>query len=137
MRYIHSNIKSWINLKPKARFNRNHQTNPEKVVWNMIRNKRTGVRFRRQHAIHTYIVDFVCIDKMLVIEIDGETHIGKEEYDNERTRVLNEQGFRVIRFSNEQVLGNPNLVEKEIMKILSEETSPPAPLQRRGEIRNI
>ncbi len=103
MRYIHSNNKTWQHLKPYAQYNRQNQTEAEKIVWQAIRAKKLGVRFRRQHVMHEYIVDFVSIEKNLVVEIDGDSHENSQEYDNIRTKVLNDMGFKVIRFTNDEV----------------------------------
>ena len=66
-------------------------------------NKLNGVSFRRQHAIGNYIVDFVSIKKKLIIELDGSQHLEQTEYDEERTRYLESQGYKVIRFWNDQI----------------------------------
>ncbi len=87
---------------------RREPTPAEQKLWSILRgNKLNGVSFRRQHAIGNYIVDFVSIKKKLVIELDGSQHFEQEEYDSERTRYLESQGYKVIRFWNNQV-------EKEI-----------------------
>ena len=68
--------------------------------------KLDGVNFRRQHAIGKYIVDFCSLKKKLVIELDGSQHLEQEEYDQERTLYLESQGYRVIRFWNDQVMND-------------------------------
>src|SRR6185437_9882168 len=68
------------------------------------RNNQTGYKIRRQHAINGYIADFVCLTRGLVIEIDGGYHEATKDEDNIRTRVLNGEGFDVIRFSNNEVI---------------------------------
>ncbi|TAL67242.1 MAG: endonuclease domain-containing protein [Bacteroidetes bacterium] len=104
MRYMLTNKKLWKNLKPKAQENRSNPTSAERIMWSELRNKKLGYRSRRQHVIAEYIVDFVCIEKKIIVELDGEIHLRKIEYDTERTRVLNGSGFRVIRFKNEHVI---------------------------------
>ncbi len=104
--YITSDATTWKSLKPFARENRKNQTTAEKLLWANLRNRNlSNEKFRRQHAIGGFIVDFVCIEKMLVIEIDGEYHNSNEQvkYDAERTKYLNEHGFHEIRFSNDEV----------------------------------
>jgi very-short-patch-repair endonuclease len=121
-----SNKKLWFHLKPQVRDNRKNPTEVEKILWKHLRNKKLmGHKIRRQHAIHVYIVDFVCYEKRLVIELDGSVHDKQKEYDIERTKVLNDQGFRVIRFRNSEVTGD---LASVIERIKSELTSPPNPL---------
>lgn len=84
----------------------------------MLRNKNLGVKFRRQHIIDVYIVDFVCLSKKLVIEVDGSIHHKKKEYDFIRTQKLNLKGYQVIRFENEEVLNYPETVIEKINKAL-------------------
>jgi very-short-patch-repair endonuclease len=115
MQYITTSHDKWEYLKPLARKNRYKMTFAEKIVWLMLRKNQLGVKFRRQQVIADYIVDFVCLEIMLVIEIDGDSHDEKKEYDSFRTNVLNELGYKVIRFSNEEVIGNGNLVELAII----------------------
>ena len=99
---------------------RKNQTPAEKVLWEVVRNKQLGgFKFRRQHIIDVFIVDFVCIKAKLVIEVDGKIHDLQKEYDEERTRYLNDYGFKVIRFKNEEVLNKIDWVKKEIVKALN------------------
>ena len=117
--YITTTPEKWHRLKPFARENRKEPTHAEKLVWNFVRNKQLGVRIRRQHAIADFVVDFVCLEKKLVIEIDGESHVGNEEYDAWRTSILNELGFSIIRFTDEEVIGKGEWVERRIREELS------------------
>ena len=82
---------------------RKELTPAERKLWALIRNDQLGVNFRRQHAIGNYIPDFVCIEKKLIIELDGSQHLEQEEYDEERTKYLNALGYKVIRFWNNDV----------------------------------
>ena len=83
---------------------RKDPTPAERKLWAYLRgNKLKGVNFRRQHAIGNFIPDFVSIKRKLVIELDGSQHLEQEEYDIERTNYLESQGYRVIRFWNNQV----------------------------------
>lgn len=101
-----------------ARTMRKNHTVAEKILWEQLRDHRLGVelKFRRQHPIDAYIVDFMCLPKRLVVEVDGEYHNNPEQkaYDEERTKVLNSLGFEVIRFSNDEVINNTKAVLKEI-----------------------
>ena len=99
-------------LRGFARENRKKQTPAELLLWEYLRQEQMGVDFRRQHIIYDYIVDFVCLDKALVVEVDGAYHAEREqaEDDEVRTAHLEQIGFRVIRFKNEEVLYNIDCV---------------------------
>ena len=102
-------------LKDFARENRKNATLAEYVLWENIRNKSLGVEFRRQHIIADYIADFVCLDKMLIVEVDGGYHseAAQQEEDESRTERMARFGFRIIRFTNEEVLnGIGNVLQK-------------------------
>lgn len=89
-----------------ARHLRVNQTDAEKVLWNRLRNRQIdGHKFARQVPISGYICDFVCREKLLVIEVDGGQH-AESAADAVRTRRLSEEGYRTIRFWNNEVLGN-------------------------------
>lgn len=95
---------------------RKKQTDAEKLLWSNLRNRKlNGYKFRRQHAIKSYIVDFYCAEKMLSIEVDGEIHLKKEqiEYDKNRTEELNLLEIKEIRFTNEEIDKNISLVLKK------------------------
>ena len=84
-------------------------------MWQKLRGKQLmGLKFRRQAPIGNYIVDFVCFENGLVIEVDGGQHAEQKEYDAERTRWLETQGFRVIRFWNNEVLAEMDAVIRRI-----------------------
>ena len=90
---------------PKARYLRKQSTEAEKTLWRQLRNRElAGCKFRRQAPIGKYIVDFLCYEQKLVIEIDGGQHQSRVEADSERTDWLETQGYRVVRFWNNQVL---------------------------------
>ena len=95
-------------LKEKAEEMRKNPTEAESAMWEMLRAKNLDAKFRRQHIIGDYIVDFVCLDKQLVVELDGGYHNDSEqkELDRQRTKFLQSKGFSVLRFTNEEVLGN-------------------------------
>lgn len=103
-------------LKDLAKKNKQNMTEAEKYLWNYLRGNSLGVRFRKQQVIDDYIVDFVCLSKQLIIELDGGYHSEKEqmEYDRIRTEQLEYLGFRVIRFANQEVFSN---IEKVLEKI--------------------
>jgi very-short-patch-repair endonuclease len=86
---------------------RQEPTPAEQKLWAYLRgNKLNGVKFRRQHAIGNYIVDFCAIKQKLIIELDGSQHLEQEEYDLERTAYLESQGYNVIRFWNNDVMND-------------------------------
>ena len=86
---------------------RANQTDAERRLWFHLRGRRfQGWKFRRQHVLQGYIVDFVCPERKLVIELDGGQHANQEAYDNHRTRALETEGFQVMRFWNNDVLKN-------------------------------
>jgi len=116
--YVTANEWSYPFIKEKRDNLKNSPTESEKIMWEFLRNKKTGHKIRRQHIIDNFITDFVCILKRVVIEIDGKIHLKQHEYDELRTRHLNDLGFEVIRFSNEEVLSNPALVAEKIKQYL-------------------
>lgn len=100
---------------------RKNPTPAEQILWQVVRNKQLGgYKFRRQHIIHVFIVDFVCIKANLVIEVDGRIHDFQREYDEARTNYLNSMGFNVIRFKNEEVQNNIAWIKDEIIKHLNQ-----------------
>ena len=111
-------------LKKNAKELRRFSTEAESALWEMIRANKLGEKFRRQHIINDIIVDFVCLSKKLVIEVDGGYHNKPEiqELDKLKTDILNELGYQVIRFTNDEVLANTDSVEKTIEEAL---LSPP------------
>ena len=109
-------------LKVRAKEMRNKPTDAEKMLWNVLSNKGIeGFKFRRQHIIGEYIVDFVCLEKRLIIEADGSIHNDPEqiEHDKNRTIWLESKGFKVVRYTNQQVLNNLNSTIENISKELS------------------
>ena len=109
-------------LRGFAKENRKKQTPAELLLWEHLRREQMGVDFRRQHIIYDYIVDFVCLDGALVVEVDGAYHAEREqtEDDEVRTAHLEQIGFRVIRFKNEDVLYNIDSVLGKIRDELKE-----------------
>jgi very-short-patch-repair endonuclease len=102
---------------------RKESTPAERKLWALIRNDQLGVNFRRQHAVGNYIPDFVCIEKKLIIELDGSQHLEQEEYDEERTKYLNLLGYKVIRFWNNDVTNNIDGVILAIIYAMENETT--------------
>ena len=93
-------------LKELALHMRKAPTEAESILWQYLSSKHWGVKFRRQHIIDSYIVDFVCLSKKLIIEVDGKYHdtTKQKELDEQRRQKLEDLGFTIIRFTNEQVM---------------------------------
>lgn len=114
-------------LIENAREMRKNPTIAESIIWNLLRNKKYGIKFRRQHIIGDFIVDFVDLKSGTVIEIDGGYHKNKDqiEADNLRTEILNQKGYSVIRFSNEEVIRNPEKIAYIIIQYITKQTNLP------------
>ena len=108
-------------LFERAKYLRNHLTNAEMKLWGYLRSKPMGYKFRRQHPIGIYIVDFYCHSLKLVIEADGSIHNKQEvkEADHERQVSLEKDGLQVIRFTNNDILNNTEHVIEQINIILT------------------
>jgi leucyl-tRNA synthetase len=102
-------------LLEKAKEMRANPTPAEAILWKQLKGKKTKLKFRQQHLINDYIVDFVCLTRKLIIEVDGKIHDYQLEKDEERTLELEQKsGFKVIRFKNEEVIGN---IDEVLIKI--------------------
>src|SRR5690606_11707017 len=111
---------SWI-IHKQARDLRKRETKTEKILWNILSNKKLGVKFRRQHPINQFIADFYCHELKLVIEVDGEIHLQKDkiEYDAMRTGIFDDFGIQEIRFPNREILQNPEKIISVLEKIIT------------------
>jgi len=110
------------NIQEKAKNLRKRETNAEQILWEKLKNKQLfGFKFRRQHPIEYYIVDFYCHKAKLVIEVDGSIHNIPEikERDEGRTFEIEKYGITILRFTNEDIYNNINFVINEIKKFLS------------------
>jgi len=109
---------------------RTNQTEAENALWQALCAKKIGYKIRRQHIIQGYIADFICLEKNVIIEVDGGIHFTPEqkERDIKRTEILNQNGFKVIRFTNEEVLETLNKTVEKLKDYLdaipSQRTSP-------------
>jgi very-short-patch-repair endonuclease len=103
-------------LRVNARNNRNNPTEAEALLWEYLRAEGLGVNFKRQHIIGPYIADFVCLSSKLVIELDGAYHQLPEQQvsDEQRTEWLNQNGYRVLRFTNKELFNNIDEVLRKI-----------------------
>jgi len=113
-------------LLDRAKEMRRKTTESESILWEYLKSKKLGSKFRRQHLIDDFIVDFVCLSKKLVIEVDGEIHNNQKEKDENRTQILNELGYTVIRFTNQEVIGNVDKVLDTIIINLNNTEIPPS-----------
>ncbi len=106
--------------RQRARDLRQAMTDAERRLWQALRRRQLdGARFRRQYPIGNYIVDFVCLERKLIIEVDGGQHLDND-YDQQRDRWLNHQAFRVLRFWNHDVLKRNTEVLEHILRALQE-----------------
>ena len=112
---------------PKTKHNaielRKKLTPAERKLWSRIRNDQLGVTFIRQHAIGNFIPDFVCIEKKLILELDGSQHLEQVEYDSERTKYFESLVYKVIRFWNNDVTKSIDSVLTVILNTVNEEIS--------------
>jgi len=139
--YINSSVEEWKKTIAFAKQNRKEATAEEDIIWQELRNRNIGgFKFRRQHPVAGYIPDFVCLKKRLIVEIDGEYHNDEEQkiFDKGREEWLKEEGFTMIRFTNDVVNNNLNTVLKDIEQALlnketvAEEAGSSSPLPGRG-----
>ena len=114
--YFTSSPDIYALLKENARKNRLNMTDAEQLLWEYLKSWPRPYRFRRQHIIGDYIVDFACLANNLVIEVDGEYHFTDEQMklDKMRTDFLEKVGFHVMRFTNKQIIENVDDVIKQI-----------------------
>ena len=117
-------------LKSRAKELRRNMTIAERALWKILRRKQLDCKFRRQQPVGDYIVDFVCFEKKLIVEVDGGQHFGSEK-DVERTNWLENEGFKVVRFWNNEIIRNVEGVYSKIVKKNSPSPSPSP--QGRGE----
>jgi 2-isopropylmalate synthase len=126
----------------RARQMRREMTDAERKLWRILRNRAfAGVKFRRQFPIGNYIADFCCHEHRLIVELDGGQHAEQEAADALRSRFLAAEGFRVLRFWNEQVLTGSEFVLAEILAAINKIERAPSPVARdarrplpRGEV---
>ena len=106
--YEWANIDVYPILKEFAKNNRNNPTPSETILWNALRKELKPFRFRRQHIIGDFIVNFICMENHLIIEVDGAYHSEPKQANEDllRSDFLKRQGFKVIRFTNEDVDNN-------------------------------
>lgn len=109
-------------MTERARCLRGEATFPERLLWTRLRNRQVGgAKLRRQHVIGPYVVDFFCPQRKLVIELDGHSHDTTAPADLEREKYLQQQGLRVIRFGNDEVIRDVDRVAEAVCGALEEE----------------
>jgi len=109
-------------IKNTCRWLRQHATPAERKFWGLVRNRRfLQLKFYRQYAIEFFVADFCCYHCRLIIEIDGGIHLLQPKYDEFRTAIINELGFRVIRFPNDLVLNNISAVEAKLQQVVKKQ----------------
>ncbi len=119
----------------RARGLRRHATEAETLLWQHLRNRRLGNhKFRRQVWIGRFIADFLCMDAMLVVEVDGSQHIGDAAYDTDRTAYLANKGYRVIRVWNNDLMQRMDDVLAAILSALGSVPSPSHPAAPGGPL---
>jgi very-short-patch-repair endonuclease len=122
---------SWTQLQPEVQRLRRQQTPAEEEIWQRLRNRQlAGYKFRRQHWLHRFVVDFYCHEAGLIIEIDGPIHDEQEERDASRQEYLETIGLRLIRFSNDRVM---NFIEDVLAEIERHCRIASSPSPRSGE----
>ncbi|MCX5750558.1 MAG: DUF559 domain-containing protein [Candidatus Saganbacteria bacterium] len=115
----------------RARELRKESTKAEQILWPCLRNRRFfGKKFRRQYVFYGFILDFYCPEYKLGIELDGPVHLKQQEYDALRQKIIEEQGVKIIRFSNKEVVANIN----NVLCIIKNHLCFPSPLEN-GEGR--
>lgn len=125
--YIYKYIKDGVKEQKK------NQTKHAQMLWEEIKNKKLGFKFRRQHIIEVFVPDFVCLGKMLIIEVDGEIHEKQKEHDKERDDYLKSLGYNILRFKNEDIENRLKKVLDNIKNVLNSRPS----LGGVGEVRKF
>jgi very-short-patch-repair endonuclease len=113
--------KSTEKSEAKANSLRKNETEAEKLLWKILRNRKAlGLKFRRQHPIGPFIVDFYCHEVKLVIELDGEVHSIDfvKKHDNTRQQYLEKEELIILRFQNELVFSNPDSIIEQIKSVI-------------------
>lgn len=130
-----SELQNVRRIVAKARKLRRNSTDVERRLWHRIRDKQIDeFRFRRQRPIGRYIVDFICLEAKLIVELDGGQHATSDEYDKSRTAFLESLGYRVVRFWNNEVTENMDGVLQRLHEnLLRSRTNPTLTLPLAGE----
>ena len=109
-----------MNFTVLARQLRSKSTKSENYLWRYLRRRQiAGYKFRRQCCVGNYIVDFVCFEKMVIIELDGSQHLQDRDKDRQRDNWLEQQGYTVLRYWNDQVFKETGAVLEQIHEVVS------------------
>jgi very-short-patch-repair endonuclease len=107
---------------------RQNATNPEQRLWSILcRRQLGGLKFRRQHPIEPYIADFYCASENFIIELDGESHEGRQTYDEARSEHLQRLGLKILRITNDDVIHNLDGVGIAILRVVGIDPTEPSP----------
>jgi leucyl-tRNA synthetase len=119
--YQTSNLKVWPQLKDLSRENRKEKTLAEDILWQRLKNNQYGSKVRRQHVIDGFIIDFAFLNEKLLIEVDGGYHddLEQKKYDESRSEYLQQSGYRILRFTNDEVRNNFKKVSEVIKEALA------------------
>ncbi|NVM91844.1 adenine-specific DNA-methyltransferase [Variovorax sp. SG517] len=129
-----SRLRERVRVRVRARSLRSTPTDAEALLWHHLRDRRmANQKFRRQRPIGPYFADFACLEAKLIVELDGGQHTEAVAYDENRTRFIEAQGYRVLRFWNHEVLTQTDAVRERILQALQEHSPHPSPLPQAGE----
>ncbi|MBC7353858.1 MAG: endonuclease domain-containing protein, partial [Thermogutta sp.] len=116
---------------------RKNPTPAEEALWQRLRQEQLGVKFRRQHCIDRFIVDFYAREPRLIVEVDGPIHESQKEYDAARQAFLESLGYRVLRFTNDRVLNDMEGVVREIQEAVKPHPLAPSPQAGKGDCLSL
>jgi len=118
-----------------AKAQRLGMTDAERLLWSRLKREQLGLRFRRQHPVGSYVLDFACLDPKLAVEIDGSQHVDQKAYDERRDAWLKTQGFSVLRYGSNEVMSDTDAVLQDILNVieaLPRSLAPTPTLPQRG-----
>jgi len=119
--------------RERARELRREMTPAEAILWKLLRGRRfAGLKFRRQHPLGPFYADFACVERSVVVEVDGETHLGREANDEARSAYLRDEGWMVLRYWNTEVYDERDAVEQAIFEECAARPPHPQPLSPKG-----
>ena len=124
---MHGQGNDWLRQNRIPQQLRNSATDAERLLWQYLRGRQLGVKFRRQHPFNGFVLDFVSLEARLVVELDGGQHAETASNDAERDRQLAAAGFRILRFWNNQVFQETAAVVETIMAAIEETHPHPSP----------
>jgi very-short-patch-repair endonuclease len=117
-----------IHTEKRQRTLRSNATDAEVRLWQCLRHRQIeNCKFRRQHPFGNFILDFVCLERKLIIELDGSQHLNATVYDDERSRFLKQAGYSVLRFWNNEVFENVEGVLEVILRAVRDRATPSPP----------